>query len=374
MTKNNSTVNTSSAQGEVFHLQYVLPLVMAALITAVTAGWIRIGWDMNAGGSAANHGALMVGSFMSSVIIIERVAAMKNKLLLLIPFVNALSAVFFIINQPKTAQALLIAGSLGLLGICIYFIKAYKEFYYWLFLLSALCLVAGNLILFIQNSYPAAVSCWMLFFLILITAERLELTRFLPLKKSAFTQLYGCLAVAIAGLFIPFHLNGNLVLAAGVILCAAWLLTYDMAFKALRKKGHHQYSAIVLVAGYIWLLFSGFFMLSGTVNALWYDAVLHCFFIGFIFSMIFSHAPIIIPCIIKKPVKIYRPILYFWFGMLHISLASRIVADVFILMELRKWSGMFNGIAILAFFASVVWITRKELKQFKSNPRLTYNP
>jgi hypothetical protein len=60
----------------------------------------------------------------------------------------------------------------------------------------------------------------------------------------------------------------------------------------------------------------------------WYDAALHSFFIGFVFSIIFSHAPIILPAVLKKPIKIYRPVLYIWFGLLQAALLLRIAGAV----------------------------------------------
>lgn len=62
-------------------------------------------------------------------------------------------------------------------------------------------------------------------------------------------------------------------------------------------------------------------------------------FTGFIFSMIFSHAVIILPAITKLTVKLYRPFLYVWFGLLQLSLIIRIVADLFEDVLCRKIGG-----------------------------------
>jgi len=94
-----------------------------------------------------------------------------------------------------------------------------------------------------------------------------------------------------------------------------------------------------------------------------YDAVLHSFFIGFIFSMIFSHAVIILPAVTKLPVKLYRPFLYTWFILLQASLIIRIVADILEDIICRKIGGLANGIAILLFFISIAGIMKSELKK-----------
>jgi uncharacterized membrane-anchored protein len=98
-----------------------------------------------------------------------------------------------------------------------------------------------------------------------------------------------------------------------------------------------------------------------------YDAVLHSFFIGFIFSMIFSHAVIILPAITKLPVKIYRPFLYVWFALLQLSLVIRIIADILEDVLCRKIGGMTNGVSIFLFFVSVVFIMKKELNKRKQS-------
>jgi hypothetical protein len=101
------------------------------------------------------------------------------------------------------------------------------------------------------------------------------------------------------------------------------------------------------------LIVTALFFILGNELVFFYDAALHSFFIGFVFSMIFSHAPIILPAILKTPIKIYRPALYVWFALLQLTLITRIVAAMTGDFELRKWSGMANGIVILLFFITV---------------------
>jgi hypothetical protein len=94
-----------------------------------------------------------------------------------------------------------------------------------------------------------------------------------------------------------------------------------------------------------------------------YDAVLHSFFIGFVFSMIFSHAPIILPAVARLPIKIYRPFLFVIFILLQVSLIIRIIADVIGDVWCRKIGGFTNGITILLFFISIAFIVMQELRQ-----------
>ena len=58
-----------------------------------------------------------------------------------------------------------------------------------------------------------------------------------------------------------------------------------------------------------------------------YDAVLHAVLLGFVFSMIFGHAPIIIPALTKIAVPFNRRF-YLHLALLHVGLAVRVGSDV----------------------------------------------
>lgn len=350
----------------------IIPFVLISLLTAVFGGWLRMGWSLPLQSAAGHHGAVMIGSFLTTVIILERVAAYNSRLLFIIPLVNASSAIFFLLNMPLAAQALLIAGSLGLLGIVLSLYLKHKELYQFIFIISAASLLAGNIVLMQTQSYPAAISFWISYLLLLITAERLELTRFLNISKQKINYLILFLGVSFIGVFLPFHWYGNIIMAAGISLTALWLLRFDMALKSVKKTGQHKYSAVLLLVGYVWLFFTGVFMMLGNVNAYWYDAVTHSFFIGFVFSMIFSHAPIILPGVLKLPIKIYRPFLYYWFLLLQLSLLLRLVADVLASPGLRMWGGMFNGLTILGFLISVAVVAIGERGRYLAKLRKSW--
>ncbi|HEV7332252.1 MAG TPA: hypothetical protein VGN63_14540 [Flavisolibacter sp.] len=339
----------------------VLPLIFVSLLAAIWSGWLRIGWSLPLSQTAAHHGALMVNSFLASLIFLERAVTFKKNWWLILPFGNALSLVAFACNQPQLAQWLVVGGSIGFAVLCIYFAYRYGELYYFVFLAGAFCLVGGNLVLLKTHFYPNAVTWWMGFLLFTIVAERLELSRFLPLSNNSRALLILCLCVVMASLFWPFHLNGHLVFAAGVAATAVWLLRYDMARKSVKLQGQHRYAALLLIAGYVWLVIMAVLLFFQERLPFGYDAVLHSFFVGFVFSMIFSHAPIILPAVTRLPVKIYRPILYLWFVLLQLSLAVRIIGDVTGDNLTRKAGGITNGIVMLLFFLTVGILFRMEI-------------
>lgn len=339
----------------------ILPLVLLSLLAAIWSGWLRIGWAFPMTQSAAQHGALMVGSFLSTLIFLERAVTFKQKWVLLLPFVNGLSGVFFLLGQTSAALLCLIAGSAGFWIMCAYFIYKYEELYYYAFFAGAFCLLAGNVILYKTNFYPNAVNWWMAFLLLTIVAERLELSRFLSLSKGQKAWLVASLGACLATLFVPFHWYGNILFAGTLAAVAGWLLLNDMARRSLKVKGQHRYSALLLLVGYGWLLVTAAGLVLGHRFAFGYDAALHSFFIGFVFSMIFSHAPIILPAVLKLPVKLFRPSLYAWFILLQGALILRIIGDVVTDVSIRRVGGLLNGVAMLLFFINVAVILKQEL-------------
>jgi hypothetical protein len=344
-------------------IPFILPLIVLSLLIAIWAGWIRIGFNLPANIAIAHHGSLMVNCFLASLIFLERAVTFRNKWVLLLPFLNAFSVVLFTTGFSSAAFLLNIIAAAGFLIMCGWFIYRHKELYYYVFFAGAFCLLSGNMILFRSTLYPAAVVYWMEFLLFTIVAERLELTRFLPVKKIDHALLIAVLAVSFLALFIPFHKGGNIVFAVSLIFIATWLLKYDMAFKSVKLKGQHRYSGLLLIAGYVWLMITAMIMLIWERFAFGYDAMLHSFFIGFVFAMIFSHAPVILPAVMKRPLKLYRPMLYVWFALLQVSLIVRVIADILNDVDCRKYAGLVNGISLLLFFITIAVIAVSEWKR-----------
>jgi hypothetical protein len=340
----------------------VIPLIIFSLLMAIWAGWLRIGWSIPLTGAAGMHGCLMVNSFLASLIFLERAVTFKSKWWLALPVVHASSALAFATQFTSLGYLLVTLGSMGFLVLCGYFIYRYQELYYYVFFAGAFCLLMGNGILYGKHDYPAAAPWWMGFLLFTIVAERLELSRFLSLTSLKKGLLVCFLATVLAGLIWPAE-TGAVIFAAAMALTALWLLKYDMARHSIRISGQHRYSGLLLITGYLWLLVTAALMVVKDKFVFGYDAVLHSFFIGFVFSMIFSHAPIILPAVARLPVKIYRPVLYVWFGLMQLSLIMRMAGDAGGNIYWRKMGGLLNGCAMLLFFVSIAVIVRMSLQK-----------
>ena len=80
-----------------------------------------------------------------------------------------------------------------------------------------------------------------------------------------------------------------------------------------------------------------------------YDAALHAIFVGFVFSMVFGHAPIIFPALMQVRIR-YTPWLYAPLALMHASLGLRVAGD---LAELSAWrlAGSLGNVAAILLFA-----------------------
>ena len=124
----------------------------------------------------------------------------------------------------------------------------------------------------------------------------------------------------------------------------------------MQRKGLTRFIAVCLLSGYVWLAVGGAVLawtgslLPGSAG---YDAALHALLLGFVFAMVFGHAPIILPAVLKVLVP-YHPLFYASLIVLHASLLLRLGGDALGVHELRSWGGMGNLIALLIFIANTV--------------------
>ncbi len=332
---------------------FVLPVVGIMLVASIWSGWLRLGWPLPLLQPAAHHGGLMTVSFLSTLILLERTVTFPQRWFLVFPLLNGISGFFLILGMPDAAFPLLLTGSAALAVMSAYTIYRYKEDYFVLYFLGALLLIVGNALLWKTGLYRVAVPWWMGFLLFTITAERLELTKFLAVSRVQKTLLWLGIAISLAGILLPFHAQGRLVLGVGLAAAAFWLLRFDMAFRSVKVPGQHKYNGIGLILGYCWLLVSGLFLVFDPGLAFGYDAMVHSFFLGFVFSMIFAHAPIIFPAVLNLSIRPYHPVLYVWVGLLQLTLSIRVAADVLEWVLARKYSGLANGLVILGFFLTL---------------------
>lgn len=330
---------------------------MLSLIAGMFAGLHRIGWNMSLSEISPDHGAIMIGGFLGSLISLEKIIPLKKNILYIIPVMSGSSIVWFFLGMPVAAVTMLLAASAGLMIIFLVYLVSERSLIYIMMFAGAMCWFAGNAFLLQSDFYPASLPWWMAFSLLIIASERIELMKFLPVTPMQKNVLAIALLVFLIGGVLSFHGIGNYVGGFALIVISIWLMRYDVVGINLRKNALPRYAGIALFGGYFALLLSGVFLLLLADVPLGYDALIHTFFIGFVFSMIFAHGPIILPGVLGIPVKPYHPMFYCWLALLHASWILRTISDVIIETNLRRISGVVSALAIVSYFVTLAAIT-----------------
>lgn len=78
---------------------------------------------------------------------------------------------------------------------------------------------------------------------------------------------------------------------------------------------------------------------------------------GFVFSMVFAHAPIIWPSVLGGEIR-FSPRFYGHLVLLHLSLLVRVAADLAAWEPGRRWAVLVNTAAVLLFLLNTVRTAR----------------
>jgi hypothetical protein len=339
----------------------LLVLGFLSLFAGVGAGLVRLGWDvpLPAALDPGLHGPLMIAGFFGTVISLERAVALASLWAYLGPLAAGLGGVAAALGAPALAPALLVTiASMVLVAGSIVVLARQPALHMACLALGAGCWLAGNLLWLAGLPLQAVVPWWIGFLVLTIAGERLELSRFLPpapLARKLFIAIVAAV-IAGAGLAIPAPRAGTMLLGAALLALAAWLLKQDIARRTVRQQGLTRFIAVCLLSGYFWLGLSGAIMVgagglvSGTAA---YDAALHAVLLGFVFAMVFGHAPVIFPAVLKVAVP-YSPAFYGALVVLHASLVVRLAGDFTASYAWRAAGGLLNALALALFILGTV--------------------
>jgi hypothetical protein len=349
-------------------MKFRIPIVLCVIVALLAALWaalVRVGWKLPAlpVPIAGQHGALMISAFLGTLVSLERAVALRKNLAYLAPALSALGGLALIVGlPPEVGRGLITLGSLGLVIIFAYIYRLHPTADVVTMALGATMWLVGNLLWLFGASIYSAVPWWAGFLILTICGERLELSRVLFLTRSSRTFFKIAVGVFSIGLLVSvFSLEIGLRIAGiGLILLGAWLLRYDIARHTITKTGVTRYIAACLLPGYVWLIVAGLLwsVAGHRSTTLLMDAMLHTIFLGFVFSMIFGHAPIILPAIMPVDIT-YRSIFYAPLILMQSALVVRVIADLTLNLTLRQWAGLFNVLAILLFIGVLLFSARR---------------
>lgn len=332
-----------------------------ALLAGILGGLWRAGWlaPMPESAVYAHHGPLMVCGFLGALISLERAVAWQKPWGYAAPAFAILAWVLiFLPVKPQLPAAAALAASIGLVSITIAFLIRFPSLHMLIMAAGAGAWMVGNAFWLSGFLIPQVVYWWAGFLVLTIAGERLELSRVLQTTEAA--EIAFILAVMLLGpgmLLSPFApIPGVGLVGISFISLALWLLYNDLARRQLRDTGLRRFMGVSLILGYLWLGAGGVFavMWGGAQSGFHYDAILHAVFLGFVFSMIFAHAPVIFPGILGLKMQ-FHSLFYGPPALLAVSLVIRVAGDFLQSSQIRIVGSALNAVAILFFLANTIF-------------------
>ena len=346
---------------------------MLCLAGGIFTGLVRAGTNIpeQLSFNAAIHSILIISGFFGTVIGLERAVATQRLWPYLAPLLSGLAGLALLLALDLTVASLLFTlGSLCFVLASIYVYKRHPATHAMILLLAASLWLIGNSLWLLQGAFWTSIPYGLSFLVLTIAGERLELTRFLPPKP--FSKLYfiAIVFLIIIGTILS-GINGfidNTWLGIGYAALAIWLLRFDIARRTIRQSGVTRFVAVCLLSGYTWLLAGGLLLTDLiTLGVFQRDAGIHSIALGFIFTMVIGHAPIIFPAVMRVPipfsVNFYMPLL-----LIELGVSLRLCAAFISSTTLRETGAVVNAVAILAFVLCLLWQVRIGVRSIK-NPQ-----
>jgi hypothetical protein len=355
------------------------------LLLALSAGLVRLGWNLSWLQStvALVHGPLMVCGFLGTLISLERAVALGRWWGYIAPVLAGFGSLALAISRPGSPGMLLIVlGAIGLVGIFVFVIAKQPALFTVTMGLGAVAWLVGNVLWLTGIAIPQMVHWWIAFLVLTIVGERLELNRLRP--PSRYTRFLFALGLGlyVAGLIWASirQAQGDQITGLGILVLALWLALFDVARYTVHHKGLPRFIALCLFGGYVWLGIGGLIWAfrsqleaAGSPAFFLYDAELHSILLGFVFSMIFAHAPIVFPAVLGRPLA-FRRWFYLHVLLLHVSLVWRIAGDLAGSFSAFRWGGLLTITAVLLFLGDSIAGIVIGQREAKGSSRTSKNP
>lgn len=344
----------------------LLALGIVAMLAGLWGGLARLGWPLPHGSSlAALHGPLMISGLFGTVISLERAVALDRGWSYAAPAFSGLGTLALLAGAPEAvgAGAYTIAAAV-LAGGSLLITMQQPAVFTGALLFGALAWLAGNILWLTGQPVPDLVGWWLAFLILTIAGERLELSRLRPQRRGSEALFLFAIGLLVAGAQNGLTTeNGAILFGIALLVTTLWLLRHDIALINVRRAGQTRFMAACMLAGYAWLGFSGVSLIRFPPgeSSLGYDIALHAVLIGFVLSMVFGHALIILPAVARVRL-LYAPLLYAPLLLLHASVALRAGAGIAGWEAARMASGILTLLAVVGFVASLAttsWSTRK---------------
>lgn len=332
-----------------------MALAAISLVAGVAGGLARLGWPLALPTASIFHGPLMASGFLGTVISLERAVALGSRWAYAAPACSGLAVLLVFGGHFGLATVPWILAPLLLYAVSAAIWNRQPMLHTALLAGGALAWVVAQG-LAVSHAPPDTFAAWAFTFLVMtIAAERMEMTRILKPRRGSRPLFFAGLALLVGGaaLMVWRPAEGAVAYGAGLVSLAAWHVAFDIARRTIRIPGLPRFAAVALLAGYAWLAVAGVAWMAMPWAGPWLrDAAIHALGLGFVFSMIFAHAPIILPAVAKVRVA-FGNVFYVPLALLHLSVAARVFLGAQDGIA-RQWSGAANAVAIAAFAATVI--------------------
>jgi hypothetical protein len=337
----------------------LLLLAAVGLFAGLWGGLLLLGLQMPTGAqrTAQLHGVLMAFGFLGTMISLERAVALGRTWAYAAPLLCAAGVLAALAGAPLAfAAGLVTAAGLALGAVYVALHRIQPSLHNAVMAGGAVAWVSAGVVWMAGEPVARFVPLLAGFLVLTIVGERLELSRVLHLPEAVRRLLLMAIALLGVGLAVSIAAPDAGVRIAGVALVAqaAWLGRFDVARRTVHMHGLTRYMAVALLAGYAWLAIGGALWAGGGAQptAFVRDAALHAVFLGFVMSMVFAHAPVIVPAVLRVSVP-YRPRFGVHLALLHGSLALRLIAGGLLDdVVLWQWGGVLNEAAVVLFLVS----------------------
>jgi hypothetical protein len=336
----------------------LVALGVTALFAGLWGGALRLGLSVPGADSNLGelHGPLMTLGFLGTLISLERAVALGRPWGYAAPLASGAGSLAAAAGAPGAFGPALLAFAAAVLVVEHVLIdRTHRTAHNGVMALGALAWLAAAVLWLAGEDMARFVPLLAGFLVLTIVGERLELSRLRGLGGGRRGALLAAIALLTGGLVlsIPAEDAGMRLAGVGLLAQAAWLARYDIARRTVHSSGVTRYMAVALLSGYLWLgVAGGLWLLHGlSPDGYGYDAQLHALFLGFVMSMVFAHAPVIVPAVMRVRLP-FHPRFYVHLALLHASLALRVIGgDWAGDLRLWQWGGVANEVAILLFLA-----------------------
>ncbi len=325
----------------------------ASLVAGLAGGLARLGVVAPVGDTADMHGAIMASGFFGTLISLERAVADGRLAALLVPAVSAAGAILLLCGYAEATVPLFLLAGIGLTMLTGLATWKLPTLFTGLMTAAAALWPLGTLFWLSGRTLPEVGYVWLGFLILTVVAERIELSRLLKptLAARGLLVVFVALFVLALGLGQPWQ-GGSALLSVALAGIALWLLREDIALRTVRTRGFARFSAILLICGYGWLIVAAasLVLLPPGETVYGHDAAIHAIAVGFILSMVFAHAPIILPAVTGASVR-YVPVLYLPAALLQVAIGLRIAFDAMEATDKLHCPAWLTIAAIVAYVA-----------------------